>query len=71
MILSEKSHQKISDYIQFLFKQKVLNLIKKGIISREKSEIQVIISKIMLTRSSEKICNPMRFTGFLFMYVWM
>ena len=35
MIVSEKSHQNLSDYIQFLFK-KDLNLIRKGIISNEK-----------------------------------
>ena len=35
MIASEKSHQKLSDYIQFLLK-KDLNLIKKGIMSSEK-----------------------------------
>ena len=37
MIVSEKLHQNISDYIQFLF-NKDLNLIKKGIISSEKNE---------------------------------
>ena len=35
MIVSEKSHQNLSDYIQFLF-LKDLNLIKKKIISSEK-----------------------------------
>ena len=36
MIASEKSHQNLSDYIQFLLKIKDLNLIKEGIISTEK-----------------------------------
>ena len=35
MILSETSHQNLSDNIQFLFK-KDFNLIKNGIISSEK-----------------------------------
>ena len=29
----------------------------------EKWEIQLILSKIMLTRSSERIFNPMRYSG--------
>ena len=35
MIVSEKSHKNLSDYIQFLFKKKFI-LIKKQIISSEK-----------------------------------
>ena len=35
MIVSEKSHQNLSDYIQFLFR-KDLNMRKEGIISNEK-----------------------------------
>ena len=35
IIVSEKSHQNLSDYMQFLLK-KGLNSIKKGIISTEK-----------------------------------
>ena len=35
MIVSEKSHQNLSDYIQFLFKKRY-DLMKKGIISTEK-----------------------------------
>ena len=35
MIVSKKSHQNLSDYIQILFK-KYFNLIKDGIISSEK-----------------------------------
>ena len=35
MILSEKTHQNLSEYSQFLFKKK-LNLVKKDIISSEK-----------------------------------
>ena len=34
MIVSEKSHQNLSECIQFYLRKK-LNLIKKGIISRE------------------------------------
>ena len=35
MIVSEKSHQNLLDYIEFLLKKKI-NSIKKGIISSEK-----------------------------------
>ena len=35
MIVSEKSYQNISDYIQFLLKER-FEFIKKGIISSEK-----------------------------------
>ena len=59
-----------SDYKQFLLK-KYLNLIeKKGLFLVEKWEIQVIISMIMLTRSSESIFNPMRYTGSYFR-IWI
>ena len=62
MIVSEKSYQNLSDYIQLLFK-KYRKLIKKWLLLVKKWEIQVIISMIMLTRSSERIFNPMRYTG--------
>ena len=78
MISSEKSHQNLLDYNEFLFK-KDLKLMKnekfrwksgKGSTFQvlfqvlvEKWEIQVIVSMIMLTRSSERIFNPMRYTG--------
>ena len=35
MIVSEKSHQNLSDYINFFSSKKYLNMIKKGIISSE------------------------------------
>ena len=55
MIVSEKSHQNLLGYIEFSLKRK-FDLIKKGIISTEKKrEIQVIITIIMLTRSTERI----------------
>ena len=54
MTVSEKSHQNLSDYIQFLFEKK-LNLLKKGIISSEN----------MLTCSSERIFSPRCYTGLL------
>ena len=61
MVLSEKSHQPYSN--QFLFKN-WFEFNKKVIISSEKWEIQMIqIQMIMLTRSSERILNPSRYTG--------
>ena len=62
MIVSEKLHQRLPDYIQFFFQ---IDLIKKGIISSEKNnkKIQVILTMIILTRSSERIFNPCRYTG--------
>ena len=52
MIVSEKLHQNLRDYILFLFK-KTFDFNKKKIISREKLEIQVIITIIVLTCSSK------------------
>ena len=46
----------------------ILNLIREGIISSEKWEIQVIITMIMLTRSSERIFSPSRYTGYNYDY---
>ena len=55
MIVSEKSHQYLSDNIQFFFSKKDLNLIKKYIIFSEKNEkSQVIIIYMILTRSLKK-----------------
>ena len=51
MIASEKSHQNLSDYNQFLFKKRI-QVDKKQIFSCEKLEIQVRVFKIMLTHSS-------------------
>ena len=62
MIISEKSHQNLSDYNQFLFKKR-FEFDKKQIFSSEKWEIQVIVFMIMLTRSSKRSFNPMRYTG--------
>ena len=62
LIVSEKSNKNLSDYIQFILK-KSFEVNRKGIFSIEKLEIQEIIFKIMLTRSSEKICNQMRYMG--------
>ena len=62
MIVSEKSPRNLSDYIQFLFKI-FFNLIKKGTISSEKLEIQLIMTIIMLTRFSERIFNPSRYSS--------
>ena len=50
MIVIDKSHQNVSDYIHFL-SENYLNLIKKAIISSEKIKIRAIITMIMLTRS--------------------
>ena len=36
MIVMEKSHQNLSDYIFFFYSKKDLNLIRKGILSSEK-----------------------------------
>ena len=51
------------NFIQFLFK-KYLKLIKNWFFLVKKIEIQVIAFMSMLTRSSERIFNPMRDTGF-------
>ena len=44
-------------------------MIKKGIISNTKSEIQVIIAMFMLTRSSERIFNTSNCTGNIILHV--
>jgi len=62
MIASEKSHQNLSDYNQFLF-EKSFEIDKNQIFLSKKLEIQVIAFIIMLTRSSQRIFNPMRYTG--------
>ena len=59
MIASEKSHQNLSDNIQFLLK-KDFNLIRKDIISSEK-----IRNSVMFTCSPEIIFNPSRYTGIM------
>ena len=61
------------------YSKKDIKLIKKQIFSREKMknsgvklfEIPQIISMIMITRSSENIFNPMRYTCFLFIKMYI
>ena len=53
MIVLKKSHQNLSDYMQFLFKKRRFELNKKwDFCLVKKLEIQEIIAIIMLTRSS-------------------
>ena len=51
-----------SKYIQFLFSKR-FKINTKQICSSAKWEIQVIVFMIMLTRFSQRIFNPMRYTG--------
>ena len=44
-------------------KKKDFNLIREGLFLVKKREFQIIITMIMLTRSSERIYNPSRYTG--------
>ena len=67
MIASKKLHQNLSDYNQFL-SQKKIQVNKKQILSVKKLEIQVIVFIIMLTRFSERIFNPMRYTGQIYIF---
>ena len=60
MIVSEKSQQNLSVYIQFFLKY-FLNL-KNELFPEIKGKIQVTITIIILTRSSERIFNPSRYT---------
>ena len=69
LIVSEKSHQNQSDYIQFLLKKKIHSMKKWIISSEKKREIQLIICKIMLTHSSERIFNPSHYNGLKFYHV--
>ena len=63
MIESEKITSKYIR-VQPVFIQKKICYYKKQIFSGEKiREIQVILLMIMLTRYSERIFNPMRYTG--------
>ena len=55
-----KSLQNLSVYIQFLLKKK-FEVDKKGFFQVKKYEMQVIVS--MLTRSSERIFNLLRYIG--------
>ena len=62
MTASEKSHQNLSDYNQFLFKKRFQDN-KDRFFLIKKLEIQIIVFMIMLTRSSERIFIRMRYTG--------
>ena len=57
---------KIYQAIYSFHSKKDLKLTQKKI-HWKKLEIQVIISMIILTRSSERIFNPMRYTGVFIM----
>ena len=63
MIVLENSQQNLSEYIQFLFK-KIFELNKKGIISGEKMRNSGNYNYDYLTRSSERIFNPCRYSGY-------
>ena len=60
MIASEKSYQNLSDYNEFLFTKR-FEVNKKQFFCSEK--MKKIAFMIMRTRSSERIFNPMRYTG--------
>ena len=61
MTESEKSHQNILDYNQFLFKTR-FEVNKKQIFLVKKLEIQVIVFMIIFTCSSKMIFNSMRYS---------
>ena len=72
MIVSEKSHQNLSDYTQFIFKKRFeFNIKKKELFLVKEWEIQVIITMIMLTRSSERILNPWRWYCYICYVSWI
>ena len=58
-----KNHIKNNLTISSFYWNIDLNLIKKWLLIVKKWESQVIITMIMLTRSSERIFNPSRYTG--------
>ena len=66
MIASEKSHQNISDYYQFLLKKNLKLMENFKINSIEKLKIQVIVFMIKLTRSSERFFNLMHYIGYYY-----
>ena len=68
MIPSEKPHQNLCENNLFLFKKR-FEVIKNKFIQVKKLEIQVIVFIIMLTRSSERILNPMRYAGLIYTVV--
>ena len=65
MIVSEKSYQNKSEYIQFLLK-KNYNFIKKGLFLVKNINY---VPMIMLTRSSKMNFIPSRYTGCKYCYV--
>ena len=69
MIVSKKSLEVLSEYVEILF-LKVLNFIKNELFLVKKWEIEVIISMILLTRSSERILNSDRYTVTYKCYAW-
>ena len=58
MIVSEKSHQSLSDY------EKMFEVNKKKTKKKSIEKIKIQVFMIMLTRRAEMILNPMRFTGY-------
>ena len=64
--LHRKNHIKIfQTTTSFYAKKENFKLIKNRFFLVKKCEIQVIVSMVMLARSSEWIFNTMRYTGFL------
>ena len=66
IIASEKLHENLSNYNQFLLKKKKFE-VKKRYFLVKKLEIKVIVFMIMLTHSSERIFNTMRYTGCIYL----
>ena len=58
----KKKHRNLSDYNQFLFKER-FEVNRKQIFLVKKWEIHVIVFMILLSRYSEEIYNAMRCTG--------
>ena len=58
----KKSHQSSTSF----YSTTDIKLIKKNFFQVKKWEIQVVIFMIRLTRSSKRIFNPMRYTGWEF-----
>ena len=68
MIALKNSHQHLSDCNQFLFKKRIefYKNNNKMKFSSEKIRNSIIVFMIMLTRYSERIFNPIRYTGKIF-----
>ena len=73
MIVLKKSHQNLSDYIQFIFKKKFELNQKMNNFLWTKWKIQLIfISMIMLTRSSEsQWCKTHHWKGHIMNFQWL